>query len=116
MIDGQIQTPGKLRPGYDYKGRDEYLRKTIPWYRISAEKFEKRLKESEEGTEVKDIPEDLPLAGVLNTNRAQKYFKLAIKKGWMKLCQDEKYEWLIEIYCINLKTLKSYSPKGGCIF
>lgn len=94
MIDGQIQTPGKLRPGYDYKGRDEYLRKTIPWYRISAEKFEKRLKESEEGTEVKDIPEDLPLAGVLNTNRAQKYFKLAIKKGWMKLCQDEKYEWL----------------------
>ena len=42
MIDGQIQSSGKLRPGYDYKGRDEYLRKTISCYRVSAEKLEKR--------------------------------------------------------------------------
>ena len=46
MIDGQIQSPGKLRPGYDYKGHDEYLRKTLPWYKVSAEMFEKRLEES----------------------------------------------------------------------
>ena len=45
MIDGQIQSPGKLCPGYGYKGHDEYLRKTIPWYRVSAEKLEKRLEE-----------------------------------------------------------------------
>ena len=94
MIDGQIQSHGKLRPGYDYKGHDEYLRKTLPWYRIAAEKFEKRLKESEKGTNSENIPDVLPLTGVLNTNRAHKYFKLAIKKGWMKLCQDEKFEWL----------------------
>ena len=46
MIDGQLQHPGKLRPGYDYKGHDEYLRKTLPWYRISAEMFEKRVEKS----------------------------------------------------------------------
>lgn len=46
MIDGQLQHPGKLRPGFDYKGHDEYLRKTLPWYRISAEMFEKRVEKS----------------------------------------------------------------------
>ena len=46
MIDGKLQSPGKLRPGYDYKGRDEYLRKTIPCYRVSAEKFDKRVEKS----------------------------------------------------------------------
>lgn len=43
MIDGQLRPPGKLRPGYDYKGHDEYLRKTILWYRVSVEKVEKRV-------------------------------------------------------------------------
>lgn len=47
MIDSRLQ-PGKLRLGYDYKDRDEYLRKTIPWYRICAEKYEKRIQESED--------------------------------------------------------------------
>ena len=46
MIDGQIHSPGKLRSGYDYKGQDEYLRKTLPWYRVSAEMFEKRVEKS----------------------------------------------------------------------
>ena len=46
MIDGQLQHPGKLRPGYDYKGHDEYLRKTLPWYRESAEMLEKRVEMS----------------------------------------------------------------------
>lgn len=46
MIDGQIHSPGKLRSGYDYKGQDEYLRKTLPWYRVSVEMFEKRVEKS----------------------------------------------------------------------
>ncbi|MBE6249409.1 MAG: hypothetical protein E7106_09195 [Prevotella sp.] len=50
MIDGQLQHPGKLRPGYDYKGHDEYLRKTLPWYRVSAEMFEKRVEKSSSKT------------------------------------------------------------------
>ncbi len=50
MIDGQLQHPGKLRPGYDYKGHDMYLRKTLPWYRVSAEMFEKRVEKSSDKT------------------------------------------------------------------
>ena len=49
MIDSRLQ-PGKLRLGYDYKDRDEYLRKIIPWYRICAEKYEKRIEESKDKT------------------------------------------------------------------
>lgn len=43
MRDGLLQPPGKLRPEYDYKGRDTYLRNTIPWYMIFAEEFDKKL-------------------------------------------------------------------------
>lgn len=50
MIDSRLQPPGKLRPGYDYKSQDEYLRKNLPWYRISAEKLEKRVEEAEDKT------------------------------------------------------------------
>ena len=46
MIDGQIQSPGKLRSGYDYKEKDEYLRKTIVLYKFIAEKMEKNLVEN----------------------------------------------------------------------
>jgi hypothetical protein len=83
-----------LRPGYDYKNRKEYLRKNISWYSIFENKYVKEMQESEEETDLEIIPEVLPLMGVLDTNRAQKYFKLAIEKGWMKLCQDEKFKWL----------------------
>ena len=50
MIDGQIQSPGKLRLGYDYKGQDIYLRKTLPWYRMSVEELEKRVEKSNNKT------------------------------------------------------------------
>lgn len=43
LIDGQIHSPGLLRPEYDYKGRDEYLRRTIPWYRVLAEELDKKV-------------------------------------------------------------------------
>lgn len=59
MIDSRLQ-PGKLRPEYDYKTQDEYLRKTIPWYRDSAEKLEKRVEEANkkaaQPTDVKNVP------------------------------------------------------------
>lgn len=57
MIDSRLQPPGKLRPGYDYKTQDEYLRKTIPCYRASAEKLEKRVEEAskKKGTQPKDV-------------------------------------------------------------
>lgn len=46
MADGQLQPPGKLRPGYDYKSRDEYLRKTIIEYKCIAEEMEKNRKDA----------------------------------------------------------------------
>jgi len=55
MIDSRLQPPGKLRPGYDYKGRDESLRRNIPWYRVSAEKLEKRVEEADKKQVVTDI-------------------------------------------------------------
>lgn len=59
MIDSRLR-PGKLHLGYDYKDRDEYLRKTIPWYRICAEKYEKRIEESKDkisqSTDVMGVP------------------------------------------------------------
>ena len=79
MIDGQLQFPGKLRPGYDYKGKDEYLRKTIPWYKIFAEECNSNIM--------------LPLTGSANTERAQKYFRKAIEKGWIVQKKEGKYEW-----------------------
>lgn len=48
IIDSRLQPPGKLRPGYDYKSKDEYLRKTLPLYREFAEEFEKNIKDAEE--------------------------------------------------------------------
>lgn len=59
MIDSRLQ-PGKLRQGYDYESKDKYLRNTIPWYRDSAEKLEKRVKEANEKTvqptDITDVP------------------------------------------------------------
>lgn len=46
MADGQLQPPGKLRPGYNYKSRDEYLRKTIIKYKCIAEEMEKNRKDA----------------------------------------------------------------------
>ena len=46
MAHGQLQPPGKLRPGYDYKTRDEYLRKEIVSYKIIAEDLEKNRSEA----------------------------------------------------------------------
>ena len=39
------------------------------------------------------IPDRLPLQEALNRNDAQKYFKRAIEKGYMKY-EGGKYEWL----------------------
>ncbi len=50
MTHGQLQPPGKLRPGYDYKSRDEYLRKEIVWYKIFAEDLEKNRSEAKSET------------------------------------------------------------------
>ena len=79
LFDGQIKPPGRLCPGYDYKGRDVYLRNTIPYYRLLAEECESR------------IP--LQLNGSANTERAQKYFRKAIKKGWIIQKQKGKFDW-----------------------
>lgn len=46
MADGQLLPPGKLRPGYNYKSQDEYLRKTIIAYKFIAEKMEKNSEEA----------------------------------------------------------------------
>lgn len=43
IIDGSY-----LRPGYDNKSRDEYLRKNIPWYKNLTNELEKRKQKSEE--------------------------------------------------------------------
>ena len=67
MIDSRLQPPGKLRPGYDYKSQDEYLRKEIPWYRISAEKLEERVKEAEKK---KNNSEDIKPTKIIE----QKYY------------------------------------------
>ena len=48
IIDSRLQPPGKLRPGYDYKSKDEYLRKTLPLYREFAEELEKNVRDAEE--------------------------------------------------------------------
>ena len=48
LIDSRLQPPGKLRPGYDYKSKDEYLRKTLPLYRDFAEELEKNVRDAEE--------------------------------------------------------------------
>lgn len=42
MIDGT-----NLRPGYNYKTKDKYLRKNIPWYKNLAAELDKRMKETE---------------------------------------------------------------------
>ena len=36
-----------LRPGYEYKEKDEHLRKTILWYKIYAEEIEKKKEETD---------------------------------------------------------------------
>jgi len=36
-----------LRPGYDYKGRDEHLRKNMAWYKNFAEELDRKIKEEE---------------------------------------------------------------------
>ena len=41
MAHGQLQPPGELRPGYDYKSREEYLRKKIVLYKNITEELEK---------------------------------------------------------------------------
>ena len=68
MIDSRLQ-PGKLRIGYDYKGRDEYLRKTIPWYRLCSEKYEKRIKEPKDKTA---LPKEIICAPSVTNNNNRK--------------------------------------------
>lgn len=40
-----------------------------------------------------ETSDGLPLLGVLNTNRAQKYFQKAIDKGWISLEADGRMKW-----------------------
>ena len=42
IVDGTY-----LRPGYDYKAKDEYLRKNLPWYNSLAKELDKKMKEAE---------------------------------------------------------------------
>ena len=51
MAHGQLYPPGKLRPNYDYKSRDEYLRREIVWYKIIAEELEKNRSEANNKTD-----------------------------------------------------------------
>ena len=116
MIDSRLQ-PGKLRLGYDYKDRDDYLRKTIPWYRICAEKYEKRIQEfkdkSVQPTDVTDVhsgtKNNMEEANALLekskhrnitsegevfmwTDRARLCFQKAVTRKWM-IFEDGKYSW-----------------------
>ena len=58
IIDSRLQPPGKLRPGYDYKSKDDYLRKTLPLYREFAEEFEKNIRDAEEKRRSEKITSD----------------------------------------------------------
>ncbi len=116
MIDSRLQ-PGKLRLGYDYKDRDNYLRKTIPWYRICAEKYEKRIQESKDKsvqpTDVMNVhygtENNMVVANALLeepkhksitperevlmwTDRAKLCFQKAVTRKWM-IFEDGKYSW-----------------------
>jgi len=66
MADGQLQPPGKLRPGYDYKSRDEYLRKTIIEYKCIAEEMEKNRKETNTRKQEKKMAMDDKFNDILN--------------------------------------------------
>ena len=66
MADGQLQPPGKLRPGYDYKSRDEYLRKTIIEYKCIAEEMEKSRKETNTRKQEKKMAMDDKFNDILN--------------------------------------------------
>lgn len=66
MADGQLQPPGKLRPGYDYKSRDEYLRKTIIEYKCIAEEMEKSRKETNTRKQEKKMAMDGKFNDILN--------------------------------------------------
>ncbi len=64
MIDSGLQPPGKLRPGYDYKTQDKYLRKTIPWYNEYAKKLEKRVEEADKNkiqvvTDIENVEKEI---------------------------------------------------------
>ena len=48
LIAATIIDGSNLRPGYDNKSRDEYLRRNIPWYKNFANVLEKRMQESED--------------------------------------------------------------------
>ena len=45
MAHGQLQPPGKLSSGYDYKGQDDYLRKKMVRYKYISEELEKNMQE-----------------------------------------------------------------------
>ena len=66
MADGQLQPPGKLRPGYDYKSRDEYLRKTIIEYKCIAEEMEKNRKETNTRKQEEKMAMDDKFNDILN--------------------------------------------------
>lgn len=66
MANGQLQPPGKLRPGYDYKSRDEYLRKTIIEYKCIAEEMEKNRKETNTRKQEEKMAMDDKFNDILN--------------------------------------------------
>ena len=109
MIDSRLQ-PGKLRLGYDYKDRDEYLRKTIPWYRICAEKYEKRIQESE------DISSQMttPITATPSETEIIENIKSGIPSG-----TEAEEDYIIIKYNHFVEAVKKYKfiecPKVACL-
>ena len=93
QIVKQMIDASELRSRYDYGCRDGYLRKKFAWYKADADNYERMIKERRNKNSSESIPDRLPLPEALNRNDAQKYFKRAIEKGYMKY-EGGKYEWL----------------------
>ena len=62
QIVKQIIDASKLRPGYDYRGRDEYLRRKFVWYKADAENYVKLL---EEVDKKKNMSEDVKPTNII---------------------------------------------------
>lgn len=74
QIVKHIIDASELRPGYDYIGRDEYLRRKYAWYKADAENYEKILEKIEmEKNESEDIE--------TKNNIVQKYYNSNVYNG-----------------------------------
>lgn len=66
-----------LRPGYDNKGKGEYLRKVLPWYDNLAVKYERALRAREAQSDRHARAEEKSLLSKISANNIDYYYE-----GW----------------------------------